>query len=296
MSLPRATTVGNNSPNNSTLQQQLMNNEGGIAAAPTSSSSWNRVTNNNNIRNSVNPIPPQKRSKLDSDEDLFTVPDVETMLSVHSSATNTNSGNVDQSNAIDSQLQAAVAGKRRRGRNPVDKEYRRLKSPTRDSGPAMDHRPIRLLNPDREVTCASPHTLLRRLGQLTEASKHMDPSERTHRVSEVASPANQRKIQTKVCLSRSLHPKLDPPSHPVAPTSTPPEPPFTRVTEHWRCLWRAGVNMELFPRREEIREEGGACLRSRVSSATSSQVFSRPLSRQDDALSISREMPVWWHR
>ncbi|KAL1359524.1 transcription factor HY5 isoform X4 [Arachis hypogaea] len=127
MSLPRATTVGNNSPNNSTLQQQLMNNEGGIAAAPTSSSSWNRVTNNNNIRNSVNPIPPQKRSKLDSDEDLFTVPDVETMLSVHSSATNTNSGNVDQSNAIDSQLQAAVAGKRRRGRNPVDKEYRRLK-------------------------------------------------------------------------------------------------------------------------------------------------------------------------
>ncbi|XP_057757517.1 transcription factor HY5-like isoform X3 [Arachis stenosperma] len=128
MSLPRATTVGNNSPNNSTLQQQLMNNEGRIATAPTSSSSWNRVTNNNNIRNSVNPIPPQKRSKLeDSDEDLFTVPDVETMLSVHSTATNTNSGNVDQSNAIDSQLQAAVAGKRRRGRNPVDKEYRRLK-------------------------------------------------------------------------------------------------------------------------------------------------------------------------
>ncbi|XP_016198275.1 transcription factor HY5-like [Arachis ipaensis] len=130
MSLPRATTVGNNSPNNNTLQQQLMNNEGGVAAAPSSSSSsWNRIiNNNNNIRNSVNPIPPQKRSKLeDSDEDLFTVPDVETMLSVHSTATNTNSGNVDQSNAIDSQLQAAVAGKRRRGRNPVDKEYRRLK-------------------------------------------------------------------------------------------------------------------------------------------------------------------------
>ncbi|XP_025647032.1 uncharacterized protein [Arachis hypogaea] len=212
MSLPRATTVGNNSPNNNTLQQQLMNNEGGVAAAPSSSSSsWNRIiNNNNNIRNSVNPIPPQKRSKLDSDEDLFTVPDVETMLSVHSTATNTNSGNVDQSNAIDSQLQAAVAGKRRRGRNPVDKEYRRLKSPTRDSDPAMDHRPIGLLNPDREVIRASPHTLLRRLGQLTKASKHMGPSERTHPVSEVVLPANQLKIQTNVSLSRSSHPDLDP--------------------------------------------------------------------------------------
>ncbi|MED6226224.1 hypothetical protein PIB30_101453, partial [Stylosanthes scabra] len=86
---------------------------------------------NNSLRNSVTPIPPHKRSKLeDSDEDLFTVPDVETMLSVHSMVINTNSSNnVDQSNATeDSQLQAGgVAGKRRRGRNPVDKEYRRLK-------------------------------------------------------------------------------------------------------------------------------------------------------------------------
>ncbi|MED6218118.1 hypothetical protein PIB30_023999, partial [Stylosanthes scabra] len=136
------TTIGNNNnnnnnPNNNPLQQQLMNNEGGgVAAAPSSSSSWNsRAINNsnNNLRNSVTPIPLHKRSKLeDSDEDLFTVPDVETMLSVHSTMINTNSSNnVDQSNTTeDSQLQAggvSVSGKRRRGRNPVDKEYRRLK-------------------------------------------------------------------------------------------------------------------------------------------------------------------------
>lgn len=61
----------------------------------------------------------------DSDEDLFEVPDVEATQcqSVHSEATNQNS-NHNQSNVTDPQLQT---GKRRRGRNPVDKEYRRLK-------------------------------------------------------------------------------------------------------------------------------------------------------------------------
>lgn len=64
----------------------------------------------------------------DSDEDLFTVPDVEatTGQSVHSELTNPNS-NHNQSNAADPQLQTDFAGKRRRGRNPVDKEYRRHK-------------------------------------------------------------------------------------------------------------------------------------------------------------------------
>lgn len=61
----------------------------------------------------------------DSDEDMFTVPDVEASASqsVHSGGTNPNS-NINQSNVNDPQLQS---GKRRRGRNPADKEYRRLK-------------------------------------------------------------------------------------------------------------------------------------------------------------------------
>lgn len=61
----------------------------------------------------------------DSDEDMFTVPDVEgsASQSVHSEGTNPNS-NLNQSNVNDPQLQT---GKRRRGRNPADKEYRRLK-------------------------------------------------------------------------------------------------------------------------------------------------------------------------
>ncbi|KAI5430051.1 hypothetical protein KIW84_034578, partial [Lathyrus oleraceus] len=81
-------------------------------APSSSSSSWNRLP----------PMPPQR---FDSDEDLFEVPDVEATQcqSVHSEATNQNS-NHNQSNVTDPQLQT---GKRRRGRNPVDKEYRRLK-------------------------------------------------------------------------------------------------------------------------------------------------------------------------
>jgi len=64
----------------------------------------------------------------DSDEDLFEVPDVEgtQCQSVHSELTNQNS-NHNQSNVTDAQLQAGFPGKRRRGRNPADKEHRRLK-------------------------------------------------------------------------------------------------------------------------------------------------------------------------
>ncbi|CAI8612356.1 unnamed protein product [Vicia faba] len=82
-------------------------------APSSSSSSWNRLP----------PMPPQRFE--DSDEDLFEVPDVEATQcqSVHSKATSQNS-NHNQSNVTDPQLQGA---KRRRGRNPIDKEYRRLK-------------------------------------------------------------------------------------------------------------------------------------------------------------------------
>ncbi|ESW06079.1 hypothetical protein PHAVU_010G018200 [Phaseolus vulgaris] len=89
---------------------------------PSSSSSWNRLHN----------FPPlnlhNKTSKIeDSDEDMFTVPDVETTaISVHSALTLQNS-NLNQRNVTDPQFQTGFPGKRRRGRNPADKEHRRLK-------------------------------------------------------------------------------------------------------------------------------------------------------------------------
>ncbi|XP_019450115.1 PREDICTED: transcription factor HY5-like isoform X2 [Lupinus angustifolius] len=57
----------------------------------------------------------------DSDEDMFTVPDVEGTESVHCEVTNRNNSKVNQSN------ESLQTGKKRRGRNPVDKEYKRLK-------------------------------------------------------------------------------------------------------------------------------------------------------------------------
>ncbi|KAK7286811.1 hypothetical protein RJT34_22074 [Clitoria ternatea] len=91
-------------------------------AAASSSSSWNRL-------NTFPPLSIQnKTSKFeDSDEDMFTVPDVEgTPTSVHSAVT-LPSGNLNQSNVTDPQFQTVFPGKRRRGRNPADKEHRRLK-------------------------------------------------------------------------------------------------------------------------------------------------------------------------
>ncbi|TKY66118.1 Transcription factor HY5 [Spatholobus suberectus] len=102
-------------PNTNTLHQ-LVIKEGGTPAGALSSSSFPPIPTHN------------KRGKLDdSDEDVFTVPDVEAAPSVHSAATNPSSGNVNQSNVTDPRLQAGFAGKLRRGRNPVDKEYRRIK-------------------------------------------------------------------------------------------------------------------------------------------------------------------------
>ncbi|KAI4344684.1 hypothetical protein L6164_011882 [Bauhinia variegata] len=95
-----------------------------VGVAPTSSSSSYK-----NHTNSFSPLPLPKTSKHeDSDEDLFTVPDMESTPSVHSASALPNS-NLDQSNNVTdtTQFQAAFPGKRRRGRNPVDKEYRRHK-------------------------------------------------------------------------------------------------------------------------------------------------------------------------
>ncbi|XP_027907184.1 transcription factor HY5-like isoform X2 [Vigna unguiculata] len=88
---------------------------------PSSSSSWNRL----------HTFPPlnlhNKTSKIDSDEDMFTVPDVETTaINVHSAVALPNS-NLNQRNLTEPQFQTAFPGKRRRGRNPADKEHRRLK-------------------------------------------------------------------------------------------------------------------------------------------------------------------------
>ncbi|CAJ1949463.1 unnamed protein product [Sphenostylis stenocarpa] len=90
-------------------------------APASSSSSWNRL----------HAFPPlnlhNKSSKIeDSDEDMFTVPDVEaTPNPLHSALTLPN--NLNQRNVGDPQFQTGFPGKRRRGRNPADKEHRRLK-------------------------------------------------------------------------------------------------------------------------------------------------------------------------
>lgn len=96
--------------------------EGVAAAAASSSSSWNRL-------HTFPPLTLQnKSSKIeDSDEDMFTVPDVEATPIVNSAVTLPNSNNLNQRNVADPQFQPGFTGKRRRGRNPADKEHRRLK-------------------------------------------------------------------------------------------------------------------------------------------------------------------------
>ncbi|KAK7389413.1 hypothetical protein VNO78_24433 [Psophocarpus tetragonolobus] len=97
--------------------------EGVASAAAASSSSWNRLHN----------FPPlsldNKSSKIeDSDEDMFTVPDVEEATPIcGNSAVTLQNSNLNQRNVSDPQFQSGFPGKRRRGRNPADKEHRRLK-------------------------------------------------------------------------------------------------------------------------------------------------------------------------
>ncbi|KAE9592097.1 hypothetical protein Lal_00012955 [Lupinus albus] len=100
MSLPRTKEV---KPNSNTLQKLMK--EG---APSSSSSSWNRP---NNIRTNKHD---------DSDEDMYTVPDVEATQSV-------NQNSKDNESVSEPQLQTSFHGKRSHGRNPADKEYRRLK-------------------------------------------------------------------------------------------------------------------------------------------------------------------------
>ncbi|XP_062150085.1 transcription factor HY5-like isoform X2 [Alnus glutinosa] len=114
MTLPRGAADGepNNSRPESTDERQLlqMAEDGGTVNA--SSSSWSF-------------LPPHKKSKVESsDEDLFTVPDVEAPPPMNSAAM---ANLFEHEKNAEIQRQMGLSGKRRRGRNPADKEYRRLK-------------------------------------------------------------------------------------------------------------------------------------------------------------------------
>ncbi|WVZ06892.1 hypothetical protein V8G54_020238 [Vigna mungo] len=119
MALPRPSTEEK-------ALSQLKEGTSSSAAPPSSSSSWN------NRLHTFSPLNlHHKTSKIvlltdseDSDEDMFTVPDVETTpINVHSQP----NSNLKQSNVTEPQFQTGFPGKRRRGRNPADKEHRRLK-------------------------------------------------------------------------------------------------------------------------------------------------------------------------
>ncbi|WCJ23661.1 Transcription factor HY5-like [Euphorbia peplus] len=94
------------------------------ASATSSSSGGGRTDNNSSNLLSYNMGKVVWTSAEESDEDLFTVPDVEARPPVVSNNSN-NSGNAGNNNTNNSEGQPDQ--KRRRGRNPVDKEYRRLK-------------------------------------------------------------------------------------------------------------------------------------------------------------------------
>ncbi|XP_008222316.1 PREDICTED: transcription factor HY5-like isoform X2 [Prunus mume] len=74
-----------------------------------------------------------KKSKLEeSDEDMFTVPDVEALPPPFNNITSNNTSSTTNAtgsttNNNNPEAQSGFPAKRRRGRNPVDKEYRRLK-------------------------------------------------------------------------------------------------------------------------------------------------------------------------
>ncbi|GKV10473.1 hypothetical protein SLEP1_g21828 [Rubroshorea leprosula] len=85
-----------------------------------SSPSWGKHVDNNITYTPISTS--LKKSKVEeSDEELFTVPDVEAQ------PPNTNNSTITTTNISDARNQPEFPGKRRRGRNPVDKEYKRLK-------------------------------------------------------------------------------------------------------------------------------------------------------------------------
>ncbi|KAL6188352.1 hypothetical protein ACLB2K_039745 [Fragaria x ananassa] len=117
--------------------------------AGSSSSSWRRFNANNSSSSPHSLHDHDKKHKLDvdsfwswddgddddddddvnsedSDEDMFTVPDVEAIRpddNPISTSTVTNNNATSKNDPAET----GFSGKRRRGRNPIDKEYRRLK-------------------------------------------------------------------------------------------------------------------------------------------------------------------------
>ncbi|XP_028773656.1 transcription factor HY5-like [Neltuma alba] len=103
----------------------------GLVSASSSSSSWNHRLNDH----THTPFPLHKTSKIEeSDEDLFRVPDMEATAAGGSGERGggggavVSNGNASLSNVTVTVTEAQPqSGKRRRGRNPADKEGRRLK-------------------------------------------------------------------------------------------------------------------------------------------------------------------------
>ncbi|KAF5464910.1 hypothetical protein F2P56_014947 [Juglans regia] len=128
MSLPRAGDGkgANTSPLESSSEQMQEQQQVQTAEEDAvGSSTWRRLSENNSpITHS---FLPQKKSKVESDDDLFTVPDVEAAPPTNTAVISNVFGNSNRENNADIQHQTGLSMKRRRGRNPVDKEYRRLK-------------------------------------------------------------------------------------------------------------------------------------------------------------------------
>ncbi|XP_030520681.1 transcription factor HY5-like isoform X1 [Rhodamnia argentea] len=87
-----------------------------------SSSSWRTRQDGNDLTSPSCAL--KKNEKEENDEDLFMVPDMEARPAVNS--TGNSNAHVSEQQEAD-HAQTAIPGKRRRGRNPVDKEYKRLK-------------------------------------------------------------------------------------------------------------------------------------------------------------------------
>ncbi|KAK7373651.1 hypothetical protein VNO80_07066 [Phaseolus coccineus] len=116
MSLPIETKVNTN---NNTPFPHLKIKEG---ETPSSS----RPPSSSHVSFPPIPTTTKKLQIEDSDEDVFTVPDVEAALSVDSATTNPCSSNVNQSHLTDPHIHySGFSGKRRQGRNPLEKEEHR---------------------------------------------------------------------------------------------------------------------------------------------------------------------------
>ncbi|KAG2726642.1 hypothetical protein I3760_01G123500 [Carya illinoinensis] len=129
MSLPRAGDgTGANTPplESSSEQKQEQQQVQTAEEDAVGSSTWRRLSENNSpVSHS---FLPQKKSKVEeSDDDLFTVPDVEAPPPTNTAIISNVFGNGNRENNAEIQHQTGLSMKRRRGRNPVDKEYRRLK-------------------------------------------------------------------------------------------------------------------------------------------------------------------------